>query len=105
MFKKRIYVAGPYAHPDPVINTRNAILAGEELVRRGYTPYIPHLNMLWHTVAPHEPDFWYAYDLEWLPCCQGLLRLPGASTGADREVEHAKVLGIPVYHSIEELIG
>lgn len=99
----RVYIAAPYTHPDPIVNTRNAILAGEEVSNRGHIPYIPHLNLLWHMVAPHEPSFWYAYDLCWLPLCDALLRLPGASEGADREVEQAKALGMPVYYSIEEL--
>jgi len=99
----KVYIAGPYSHLDPVVNTRNAILAGEELSKRGHIPYIPHLNLMWHMVAPHEPSFWYAYDLEWLPCCDALLRLPGASTGADNEIEQAKALGMPVFYSIEDL--
>lgn len=32
------------------------------------------------------------------------LRLPGESSGADREEEFARKLGIPVFYSISELI-
>ena len=99
----KVYVAGPYAKPDPVINTRNAILAGEEIIKLGYLPFVPHLTHLWHLVEPHEPDFWYSYDLEWLECCDILLRLPGESWGADREVEFAKEHGIQVIFSITQL--
>ncbi len=60
----KVFVSGPYTHPDPVVNTRNAILAGEDIVRLGHTPYIPHLNHLWHLVCPHDPMFWYEYDLK-----------------------------------------
>jgi hypothetical protein len=35
--------------------------------------------------------------------CDAVLRLPGASTGADNDVRIAEQLGIPVYRSIEEL--
>ena len=41
-------------------------------------------------------------DLEWVSCSDAVLRLPGESAGADREVQHAKSLNIPVYYSIEE---
>lgn len=99
----KIYVAGPYAHPDPVVNTRNAILAGEEIVKKGHIPFIPHLSMLWHTVVPHEADFWYEYDLQWLPDCHALLRLPGHSLGADREVREADRLGLHIYWSTDEV--
>jgi hypothetical protein len=43
------------------------------------------------------------YDLNWLAKCDAVLRLPGASSGADREVEYAQKLGIPVFYSIEEI--
>ncbi|WP_151717810.1 DUF4406 domain-containing protein [Gemmobacter serpentinus] len=35
--------------------------------------------------------------------CDGVLRLPGASTGADEDVRRAQARGIPVWHSLEEI--
>jgi hypothetical protein len=35
--------------------------------------------------------------------CDAILRLPGASTGADGDVERAKKLGLPIVHSIDAL--
>jgi len=37
--------------------------------------------------------------------CDGVLRLPGESTGADQDVAIAQRRGIPVYHDIEEIPG
>jgi len=102
---KYIYVAGPYSRGDPVVNTRNAILVGDELVKLGYAPYIPHVSLLWHIVSPHEIDYWYNLDLAWLVRCDGLLRLPGDSSGADNEVKVAQANQIPVFYSLEELGG
>ena len=102
---KTVYVAGPYTNPDPIINTRNAITAGEELSQAGFIPYIPHLDYSWHLVFPHEPDFWYDYSMEWLRKCDCVLRLEGESYGADNEVIFAQSLRIPVYLSIKELIN
>ena len=34
-----------------------------------------------------------------------VLRLPGASTGADQDVAIARRRGIPVYHAVEEIPG
>ncbi len=99
----KIYVAGPYTKGDPVMNTRNTIMAAEELVRMGHVPYIPHLSMFWHVVAPHPYEFWLEYDKAWLVCCNALLRLPGESSGADKEVALAHELGIPVYYSLDEI--
>ncbi|MHA2094580.1 MAG: DUF7768 domain-containing protein [Candidatus Hodarchaeales archaeon] len=101
---KYVYVAGPYGKGDPVVNTRNAILVADKLSELGFVPFIPHLSLLWHMVSPHEVDFWYSYDNEWLKKCDALLRLPGESPGADAEVELAKSLGIPVFYSLSGLI-
>jgi hypothetical protein len=35
--------------------------------------------------------------------CDAVLRLPGASTGADQDVAIARRLGLPVYHDIGEV--
>ncbi len=91
-----IYIAGPYTHPDPIVNTRAAVLAGEAVLAAGAIPVVPHLSMLWHLVSPHDVDWWYNYDLQLLARCDALLRLPGASTGADREVVEALKQSKPV---------
>jgi hypothetical protein len=95
----RIYVAGPYTKGDVVINVRNAIMVGNNLRSLGHTPFIPHLTHFWHLVQPHNIDYWYKYDLEWLEQCDALFRLPGESAGADKEVARAGELGLPVYTS------
>ena len=102
--KIRVYVAGPYTHPDPCINVRRAVEAAEELVDDGFIPYVPHLTHLWHLISPHNIEFWYEYDLEWLSCCHALLRLEGVSIGADREVNVAKIKSIPVFYSVFDVV-
>jgi hypothetical protein len=93
-----VYVAAPYTHPDPVENTHLLIHAVDQIAHEGVvTPLAPHLTLLWHMVRPHPLDFWYAYDLAALARCDALLRLPGPSTGADRELEFASDRGIPVF--------
>lgn len=99
----KVYIAGPYTNPDPCINTRNAILAAEEVVKLGHTPFVPHLTHLWHLISPHDIEFWYEYDFKWLLSCDALLRLPGKSTGADNEVSFADKHNIPVFCSIDAL--
>lgn len=99
----RVYVAAPYTHPDPVENTRRAILAGDALLAAGHTPFVPHLNLAWNLVSPKPPATWYALDLAWLAVCEAVLRLPGESFGADVEVSEANRLGIPVYYRVEDV--
>jgi hypothetical protein len=87
-WKTFVYVAGPYTNGDPVLNTRNAIAVADRLHSMGYIPVIPHLSMLWHTVSPKPYDWWLEYDFELMSLCDAVVRLPGESTGADRECEH-----------------
>jgi len=104
MKSKRVYIAGPYSTGDVAQNVRNAILAADRLTKIGYVPFIPHLSHFWHLICPHNWGFWIEQDIHWLEACDCLLRLPGKSIGADREVERAYQLGMSVYASIESLI-
>ena len=104
MTKPLVYIAGPYTLPDPVANTRRAVHFAERLFSEGkVTPVVPHLTMLWHFILPHSLEWWYRYDIELLAHCDALLRLPGESAGADREVAFARENLIPVFHSISVL--
>ena len=53
---------------------------------------------------PRPYEFWLELDNEFLPFCSGLLRLPGESSGADKEVQLARTLRIPVFTSIDALV-
>lgn len=100
---RRIYIAGPYTLGDVAINIGKAIIAGDELFNYGFYPYIPHLNHFWHLVCPRHWNEWITQDLAFLVICDGLLRIPGESKGADMEVAKAKDLGIPVFYSSREI--
>lgn len=103
MNDKLIYVAGPYAKGDCVENTNRAIKMGDQLVKEGFWVYVPHLSLLWHIVSPHPVDFWYNNDLEVLKRCDAVLRIPGESSGSDKEVAVARENGIPVFYNIDSL--
>ena len=99
----RIYIAGPYSHPDPAVREQHvarAMQAGLGLLQAGHAPVIPHLN--------HYFDEWvvkqgialsYEQYMRWdaalLEVCDGMLFL-GSSPGADRELELAVRLGKPI---------
>ena len=102
---KRVYIGSPYSIGDPIANVRRQIDAAEELIQAGFYPYLPLLSHFQHEIYPHDYDTWVRLDDAWLINCHTLLRLPGESKGADREVELARKLGIPVYYSVGELIG
>lgn len=101
----RVYVAGPYTQGDVAANVRNAILAGDALLEAGHAPYIPHLSHFQHLLCPREYEVWMRLDFVWLRACEALVRLPGTSAGADREVAEARRLGLPVFFSMEEFLA
>lgn len=99
----RVYIAGPYTGGSVTANVRFAIQAGDAVLKAGHCPYIPHLNHLWDLVCPGSYSQWLNLDLNWLPLCDVLIRLPGKSPGADVEVEVAKSLDIKV-HTLEDFL-
>lgn len=101
---KLVYLSGPITGSgDRMQNARKAIDAADELMRLGYAVICPNLNDFWQLVYQHEYEEWLAMDFEYVRRCDAVLRLPGDSSGADREVAFAKGAGIPVYYSVEEL--
>jgi hypothetical protein len=101
--RAKIYVAGPYTQGDVAINVRNAFETANKLADLGFAPFVPHSTHFWHMLFPREYDFWLKLDNEFLPCCDALLRLPGQSSGADKEVQLAKSLGLPIFNDISEI--
>jgi hypothetical protein len=90
-----LYIAGPYTHPDPVENTHRAIKVGHIIYDKTmWVPLVPHLSLLAHMVVPREEAYWYQFDLDQMAHCQAVVRLPGASTGADNEMRVAQQLGL-----------
>lgn len=98
-----IYISSPYTNGDVAENVRLACEAGNELLKRGYIPFIPHLSLFWHFAFPKSWGTWMRIDLEILSRCDAVLRIGGASIGADKEVRFAEKLGLCVYYSLEEL--
>ncbi len=99
----RIYVAGPITKGDQFLNVRAALDAGSALLALGHVPFVPHLTCFWHITHPNEYETWMAYDSAWIDVCQGVLRIPGESAGADREVAQAARLGLPVWYRLDDV--
>jgi len=99
--RAKVYVAGPYTKGDVAVNVRNAITAANELADLGFAPFVPHFTHFWHMLFPRPYEFWLDLDNQFLPCCDAVLRLPGESSGADKEVQLATSLGLPIFHIIK----
>lgn len=113
--RTRTYIAGPISKGDLTHNIEQATAAYVRLMKEGYAPFCPHLTVyLGGPARAPQPEIlpngtkhedWYDSDLPWVAVADAVLRLPGESVGADKEVALAKELGIPVYESIEELLA
>jgi hypothetical protein len=101
---RHIYVAGPISS-DPMGGARRAMEAGAELMAGGLVPFVPHLSILWEISHPRSYEEWMSWDFAWLSRCDALYRVPGKSSGADREVEFARELGIPVFFEVVEAVA
>lgn len=102
--KPMIYVAGPITVGPHPLNIRNGIDVGKTLRELGMIPFIPMVDFLYMVVYPHTT--WEEnldYDEQIILRCDALLRIPGESKGADREVEFARSNGIPVFFDIASL--
>ena len=77
-----------------------AARVAKALWKAHFLPFLPHLNAVWEMCSGHLDDRgeegWLDYDFQWLEACEAIVRIPGHSPGADREIIHAGKCGIPV---------
>jgi hypothetical protein len=94
--RKRVYISGPISKGDRNENFAQAAKAQIALMQAGYTTYNPMLSMA--NFASDECDWetWLECDEAWVAVSDFVLRLPGASLGAERELAFARRYGIPV---------
>ncbi|MFB4351284.1 DUF4406 domain-containing protein [Microbacterium sp. CR_7] len=109
-----ILVAGPYRSGTggaPELIARNLARleeAAAPIHRLGHVPMIgewvalPILRGLDEREAA-DGDVMYETAGRLLQHCDAVLRLPGASAGADKDVEIALQRGLPVYRSLDEI--
>ena len=114
-----ILIAGPYrsgTDDDPTrmaANLHQLESAALPLFRAGHLPMIgewvalPLLARAGSTRpgdAPYE-EILYPVAHRLLAKCDAVLRLPGASKGADEDVRLAQQRGLPVYYGVEQVPG
>jgi hypothetical protein len=112
-----ILIAGPYASGtggDPermAANLRRLEKAAWPVFQAGHVPMIGEWVALPVIASaggsgPTDPlaaEVMYPAAERLLQHCDAVLRLPGESRGADRDVAIARERGIPVYTSLEEI--
>lgn len=100
----KVYIAAPYTKGDVALNVANAISAADVLLSHGFAPFVPHLTHFWHMMRPRAYEEWLALDNVFVACCDCVLRLPGESSGADKETALAESMGMPVFREITDVV-
>ena len=112
-----ILIAGPYrggTNDDPLLMERNLRYLESvalPIFRLGHVPMIGEWVALplVHLAGSRKPgdDAWneiqYPVAHRLLEKCDAVLRLEGASNGADNDVRIAKEKGLPVYYRIDDI--
>jgi hypothetical protein len=101
----RIYLAGPISVGNMADHVRNAIHEADRLMEAGHSPFVPQLSVFWQAMTGQEYERWLTYDHEWIAVCDALIRLPGESKGADREITWARELRVPVFFSVDAFLA
>ena len=114
-----ILIAGPYRSgtgDDPARmaeNLRQLERASYDVFRSGHVPMIGEWVALpvWRTAGGSRvgdalyDEIFHPVAGRLLQHCGAVLRLPGASKGADQDVAIARSRGLPVYQRVEEIPG
>jgi hypothetical protein len=110
---KRVYVAGAYSASNVLQvfeNMRKGIQLTIQVWQAGYAPFCPWLDYQFN-ISRHNEDKpnvqnFYDYSMAWLEVSNAVLVVPDseASVGTQKEIERAKELGIPVFHTMADLM-
>ena len=108
---KRVYVAGKYSADnviDVLTNIKTGIDYGALLLSMGYAVFCPFLDhhfalSSWGKVLTKE--MYQDNSMAWVEVSDALFIMPHSekSHGVQAEIARAKLLGIPVYYTIEAL--
>lgn len=98
----KVYIASPYTIGNTAENVKAQLDMANELLEHGFSPYVPLLTHFLHMAHPQPDEVWFKLDFDWLLMCDCVLRLPGESAGADREVELARHKGLPVFYGRDD---
>jgi len=112
-----ILIAGPYrsgTNDDPVLisqNLRNLEAMALPIFQKGHVPMIGEwvaipLLRLAGSQKPGDAiwnEIQYPVAHRLLEKCDAILRIPGASKGADQDIKIAKERGLKVYYHLDEI--
>lgn len=101
----RVYVAGAISKGDLMVNIRRAVDAGAKIIDAGHEAFVPHMSCYFNIIHPFHYERWMTWDFAWIEVCHALVRIPGESSGADREMVFARDHNIPVYLGVDDFLN
>jgi hypothetical protein len=102
-----VYIASSISAPterEVRANVRRNLAMATTLGKLGFAPMAPAADYYWPDREFAEWSDWLAMDLPWVRRADAVLRLPGASRGADLEERVARRAGVPVFNDVESLV-
>ena len=108
----KIYIASPYTNGDKQNNVYFQMDVAEQLMNRGYAPYVPTMLHYMEIRNHRTEEDWLNLDFEYLSCCDIVIRMKPLkdgveikSPGADKEEALARKYEIPVFifNTIEQM--
>ena len=100
-----VYIAGPMTHGNQFDNFKNAIAVADRIFKRGHCVVVPQLTFFWNMLHENSYEAWLAMDFQWISKCDALVRIPGLSDGADREVVFAHKSQKLVFQGLNEFMN
>ena len=109
---RRIYIAGAISSANPLQfldNIRRGVRVANACLEAGYAVFVPHIDFqLFLGLDDNQKisvEQIQSQSMAWLEICHAVLLVPGYenSKGTAKELARAHSLGMPVYHSLEEL--
>jgi len=108
--KPRVYIAGPMTNGSGrnfnMKKVHEALEAHFRLIEMGFVPHCPHLTIFCEFMAPDRITYeqWLELDKSYIEDADFVLRIPGESSGADRECQYACSLNIPIIKDLEKFL-
>jgi hypothetical protein len=107
--KKKIYIAGKLN--DLAIgyikNCHNMIKKADQIRRLGFSVYIPALDLLSGLICgDYEYQDYFENNLPWMKEADAIYVMPNSesSSGTQAELDIARMLCIPIFEDIKELV-
>ncbi len=119
MISRKVYVAGCLtprgkwsSNPavDYLINAKKMIQVAVAILKAGYTPFCPALDMLYFLAQDGNDiteEMIKEYSLRWLEACDDLVLVEGweGSAGTKVEIDHANKHGVRVFESLKDFLS